>query len=169
MELPSDLGVIEAAVDYLTDRLESHAFGGSRLKLNFRVGLSEALANAMLYGNREDPSRTVRVEVVLDTDRVHLQVIDQGTGFDPDAVPDPTHPNNLERPGGRGLFLLRELMDHVEYNARGNAVRLVLHRDEHVEAPESGREDRASRGGPEPGRPLNDRDRSSYPRPRGDG
>ena len=129
LELPSDLRVIEAAVAYLVGRCQAFAFKGSRLTLNLRVGVSEALANAMLYGNGRDPSKRVRVEVLLDCTRVALHVIDEGRGFDPDAVPDPTAAANLERPGGRGLFLLRKLMDEVEYNECGNAVRLVLHRE----------------------------------------
>jgi serine/threonine-protein kinase RsbW len=129
LELPSDLRMIEAAVTYLVDRLRAFAFGGSRLNLNFRVGVTEALANAVLYGNRRDPTKTVRVEVSLDPSRVVLRVVDQGHGFDPSVVPDPTLPDNLQRPGGRGLFLIRQLMDEVEYNDRGNAVRLVLCRD----------------------------------------
>ena len=84
----------------------------------------------MLYGNRCDPAKKVRIEVSLDPSRVVLDVIDQGPGFDPDAVPDPTLPANLQRPGGRGLFLIRKLMDEVQFNDRGNAVRLVLRREE---------------------------------------
>ena len=57
-------------------------------------------------------------------------VIDEGVGFDPAAVPDPTTPENLLRAGGRGLFLMRELMDEVRYNDRGNCVTLVLRLDE---------------------------------------
>jgi serine/threonine-protein kinase RsbW len=129
LELPSDLRMIEAAVAYLVSRCQAFAFKGSRLTLNLRVGVTEALANAMLYGNGRDPSKRVRVEVVLDCTRVALRVIDEGIGFDPDSVPDPTAAANLERPGGRGLFLLRKLMDEVEYNDCGNAVRLVLHRE----------------------------------------
>jgi serine/threonine-protein kinase RsbW len=129
LELPSDLRVIEAAVTYLVNRLRTFSFRGSRLNLNFRVGVTEALANAVLYGNKEDPTRTVRVEVSIDNTRVELCVMDQGSGFDPSAVPDPTEPDNLERTGGRGLFLIRKLMDEVEYNERGNAVRLLLRRE----------------------------------------
>lgn len=129
LELPSDLRVIEAAVTYLVNRLRDYAFGGSRLNLNFRVGVTEALANAVLYGNRSDPRKSVRVEVSLDSARVVLRVVDQGGGFDPARVPDPTLPDNLQRSGGRGLFLIRQLMDEVEYNERGNAVRLVLWRE----------------------------------------
>ena len=129
LQLPSDLRIIEAAVTYLVSRCRAFAFGGSRLNLNFRVSVTEALANAVLYGNQSDPDKTVRVEVTLDPSRVVLQVFDEGPGFDPRAVPDPTLPDNLDRSGGRGLFLIRQLMDEVEYNERGNAVRLVLLRD----------------------------------------
>lgn len=129
MELPSDPRVIEAAVTYLADRCRDFHFTGSRLSLNFCVGVSEALANAVLYGNAADPDKTVRVEVSLDETRVTLRVEDQGSGFDPDDVPDPTLPGNIEEAGGRGLFLIRNLMDEVEYNDRGNAVRMVLLRE----------------------------------------
>ena len=128
LELPSDPGVIETAVAYLVDRLRPYAFGGSRLNLNFRVGVAEALANAMIYGNGSDPSKRVRVEVELNTREVSLQVYDEGAGFDPGQVPDPTLPENLEGTGGRGLFLIRKLMDEVVYNEPGNCVRLVLRR-----------------------------------------
>jgi serine/threonine-protein kinase RsbW len=128
LELPSDLRMIEGVVSYLVNRCRAFDFEGSRLNLNFRVGLCEALANAVIYGNRRDPEKRVRVEVELDPERVAVRVIDQGKGFDPGHVPDPTLPENLENPGGRGIFLLRKLMDQVEYNDRGNEVRLVLHR-----------------------------------------
>lgn len=130
LRLPSDLRYLEAAVAYLVERCRKLSYGGCRLNLNFRVGVTEAVANAVLYGNRSDPDKIVRVEVSLDPERVQLRVVDQGPGFDPYDVPDPTLPENLERPGGRGLFLIRHLMDEVEYNECGNAVRLVLVNDE---------------------------------------
>lgn len=129
LQLPSDLRMIEAAVTYLVNRCRSFAFGGPRLSLNFRVGITEALANAVLYGNQGDPGKHVRVEVSIDRSRVALRVEDEGAGFDPERVPDPTLPENLHRSGGRGLFLIRELMDEVEFSDRGNSVRLVLLRD----------------------------------------
>ncbi len=129
LELPSTLDVIEGAVAHLVARCRDFAFDGSRLNLNFRVGVTEALANAILYGNRRDPRKSVRVEVELDSTAVILHVVDQGEGFDPERLPDPTAPENLMRSSGRGVFLLRNLMDEVEFNERGNAVRLVLRRD----------------------------------------
>lgn len=129
LELPSDLRVIEAAVTYLVERCRAYDYSGTRLNLNFRVGVTEALANAVLYGNRCDPRKSVRVEVSLGATRVELRVADEGTGFDPQTVPDPTLPANIREPGGRGIFLLRELMDEVEFNAQGNEVRLTLLRN----------------------------------------
>ena len=129
LQLPSELNFIEPAVTYLVGRCRAYAFDGSRLNLNFRVGVTEAIANAVLYGNQSDPAKIVRVEVALDLSRVVLHVVDEGAGFDPAGVPDPTLPDNLHGTGGRGLFLIRNLMDEVEYNECGNAVRLVLLRD----------------------------------------
>lgn len=128
LELPSDLRLIEAAVAYLVGRCRAFAFEGSRLNLNFRVGVTEALANAMQYGNGGDPRKRVRVAVALDPSRVVVEVRDEGEGFDPACVPDPTLPEFRERSGGRGIFLLHKLMDEVRFNECGNTVRLVLNR-----------------------------------------
>jgi serine/threonine-protein kinase RsbW len=129
LELPSDPRVIETAVAYLVDRLRAYDFNGSRLNLNFRVGVAEALANAMIYGNGSDPEKRVRVEVELSSSTVALQVQDEGEGFDAAVVPDPTLPEHLDRSGGRGIFLIRTLMDEVQYTPPGNCVRMVLHRE----------------------------------------
>ena len=128
LELPSDLNVIEAAVDYVVSRCRACSFEGPQIDLNLRVSVSEALANAVLYGNENDPEKTVRVEVHIAPGCVEILVADEGDGFDPDAVPDPTRPENRQATGGRGLFLIRELMDRADYNERGNVVRMVLTR-----------------------------------------
>lgn len=125
-ELPSDIHAIEDAVDYVLDRCESCRAHASDLRLNLRVGLTEAISNAMLYGNGRDPGKRVRLEVELGPDSLVARVTDEGNGFDPEAVPDPTTPENLEKVGGRGLFLMRQLMDEVRYNEQGNSVTLVL-------------------------------------------
>jgi serine/threonine-protein kinase RsbW len=130
LELPSDLTLIDPAISYLAGRLRDHGYEGSRLTLNFRVGVSEAVANAMIYGNDRDPVKRVRVEVDLGPERVAVVVRDEGSGFDPSGVADPTLPENIEEPGGRGIFLIRELMDEVDYDGCGNCVRLVLYRSE---------------------------------------
>jgi len=126
LELPTDIRTIEHVVDYVIARCPACAEQARRLQLNFRVGLTEALSNAMLYGNSRDPSKSVLVEIAFQLGRIQARVTDQGTGFDPGAVPDPTRPENLTKPCGRGLFLMRKLLDEVWFNDRGNQVTLVL-------------------------------------------
>jgi len=128
LELPSRLDIVEKTVAYLVNRCREHRFAEARLSLNFRVGIAEALANAILYGNGTDPRKLVRVSVRFDERAVTVDVVDEGNGFDPESVPDPTLPENLDRPGGRGVFLIRQLMDEVEYGGDGSSVRLVLYR-----------------------------------------
>ena len=126
LELPNDLRAIERSVDYLMEKGREVGFDFDRLRLNFRVGLTEALANAMLYGNCRDPRKRVRVEAHLTPHEIKVQVTDEGRGFDPAAVLDPTLPANRIRSGGRGIFLIRQLMDRVEFNERGNSITMIL-------------------------------------------
>ena len=126
LELPTDVRSIGRAVDYVMQRCKSCDEQARRLDLNFRVGLTEALSNAMLYGNSHDPSKRVLVEIALQAGRLEARVTDQGKGFDPSSVPDPTTPENLMKPCGRGLFLMRQLLDEVSFNDQGNQVTLVL-------------------------------------------
>jgi sigma-B regulation protein RsbU (phosphoserine phosphatase) len=128
-ELPNDLRAIEKSVQYLMERGLAVGFDGDRLRLNLRVGLTEALANAMLYGNCRDPRKRVRVEASLTAEAITVRVTDEGRGFDPSAVIDPTLPANRVRAGGRGLYLIRQLMDHVEFNDRGNSITMILRKE----------------------------------------
>jgi serine/threonine-protein kinase RsbW len=126
LELPNDLRAIERSVDYLTEKGREVGFDQDRLRLNFRVGLTEALANAMLYGNCRDPRKRVKVEAIFSAREIRVQITDEGTGFDPGKVVDPTIPANRVRPGGRGIFLIRKLMDRVEFNEMGNSITMTL-------------------------------------------
>lgn len=129
LELPSDLQAIERAVEELLARSQRAGFAWEGRRLNLQVGVTEALANAMLYGNRRDPRKRVRIEARITPESIVIKVTDEGRGFDPAAVPDPTLPANLRRAGGRGLFLIRKLMDRVEFNESGNSITMVLHRE----------------------------------------
>ncbi|NIP79645.1 MAG: ATP-binding protein [Gemmatimonadetes bacterium] len=126
LELPNDLGAIERSVDYLLDRCRAVGFDESRLRLNFRVGVAEALANAMMYGNARDPGKSVTLEIWCSPERVRIRITDEGSGFDPGTLPDPTLPQNRTRSRGRGVFLIRQLMDEVEFNEQGNSIEMVL-------------------------------------------
>lgn len=128
LAVPSDITCIEEAVALVT----RHCFAGEpaeeRTRFRLQVALSEALANAIVQGNREDASKlvSVRVELALTVIRVH--VTDEGTGFDPRAVPEPLAPAAILGTGGRGLFLIRKLVDAVEFNEQGNSICMTLRR-----------------------------------------
>lgn len=126
LELPNDLDAIHRAVAYMIRRGEEAGFELDRLRLNFRVGVTEALVNAVVYGNEMDPSKRVHVEASFEPARVRIRITDEGTGFDPGTIPDPTLPDNRSRAGGRGVFLIRSLMDEVRFNDRGNSVTMIL-------------------------------------------
>jgi serine/threonine-protein kinase RsbW len=127
LEFPSSVAYVRDVVAEVVDACQRFAFAGSRATLNLRVALGEVLANAILYGNAEDPEKLVRVEAELSPGTARVTVTDEGGGFDPHAIEDPTLPENVERSHGRGLFLLRTLADDVEFNERGNAVTLTVH------------------------------------------
>jgi serine/threonine-protein kinase RsbW len=109
----------------IQDRIEDFL---SRLRISERdsfcvkLGMEEALVNAIKHGNQMDRNKTVTVYVKMDDKAFEARVTDQGAGFDPDDVPDPTDIENLERPCGRGLMLIRHYMTEVTYNEKGNSV-----------------------------------------------
>ena len=85
-----------------------------------KLALEEALVNAIKHGNQLDRAKSVRVAFHVGHDRFDVQITDEGPGFDPGDVPDPTAPENLERPCGRGLLLMRHYMTEVTYVPPGN-------------------------------------------------
>jgi len=127
--IPSDVSEIGGIVDAVLERCSRCPADPGKLRLNLRVGLTEALANAVVRGNGKDPAKRVRVEVHLGYRGITARVTDEGLGFDPDEVPDPTQGERLHAPHGRGLFLMRRLLDEVSFNERGNSVTLKLRYD----------------------------------------
>lgn len=91
--------------------------------MDVEIALREALANAALHGNREDPRKHIHVRCRCQADEdVSILVEDEGQGFDPDAVPDPTSPEGIESNHGRGIYLMKSLMDEVRFDHGGAAV-----------------------------------------------
>ena len=128
LTVPSDVTCIEEAVALVT----RHCFAGAErqesMRFRLQVALSEALANAIIRGNREDSAKHVGIRVELGTEAIRVFVTDQGTGFDPRAVPEPLGPDAILGSGGRGLFLIRKLVDAVEFNEQGNSICMTLRR-----------------------------------------
>lgn len=126
--LPSDVTVVEEAVELIVRHCLSGTVSSQRFRFNLSVVLAECLANAILCGNEENPDKSVDVRVELRQDGIEVEVTDQGDGFDPAAVADPTEQDDLEEPCGRGLFLIRSLADEVRFNPKGNSICLMLRR-----------------------------------------
>ena len=126
LDVPSDLDYVGPAVELIVGAWPSSPLSPRRVRFNLRTALAEALANAISYGNHHDPAKLVRVRVEVASDAVYIHIVDDGDGFDPAAVPDPTLPENIAREAGRGLFVLRHVVDQVAFNEKGNAVCLTL-------------------------------------------
>jgi serine/threonine-protein kinase RsbW len=135
VDIPSDVAYIERVVDLVRLSCAELSFNAHHLALNVPVALSEALSNAILRGNLESPEKRVRVHADVDTTRLVVEIADEGIPFDLDTdTRDATTAENVEREDGRGLFLMRKLMDDVERfdvtpgTGSGNVVRLTLSR-----------------------------------------
>jgi len=128
LRVPSDVSCIEEVVDLVTRHCCSGSWSSRKLRFNLRVAVAEALANAIVAGNHEDRSKSVEVNAELSGEVIRIKVTDQGEGFDPSALSAPIEPEELERPNGRGLFLIRHLVDEVHFNSQGNSICMTLRR-----------------------------------------
>lgn len=128
VELPTDLAQVGCVVETVMECCNTVVAVSSRTRFRLCTVVAEAVANAMVNGNRNDPGRLVIVDIEFDSDRIVIAVSDEGDGFDPEAVPDPTHHTALDATRGRGLYMIRSLADHVAFNDRGNTIWMTLPR-----------------------------------------
>lgn len=124
----NERGSIEALHEALLGALDRHAYPKAS-KFAIRLALEEAIANAFHHGHKSLPTdMPVTVDFRVGKAETHIAVEDQGPGFDPGAVADPTLDENLEQPSGRGLMLIRAYMSDVRHNSRGNRLEMVYRR-----------------------------------------
>jgi len=93
-----------------------------------RLALEEAIVNAHRHGNQGDPSKTLTISYSVDSQRMVVRIRDEGPGFDPEHIPDPTQPDRIALPNGRGIMLMRAYLDEIHFNTRGNEVTLIKER-----------------------------------------
>ncbi len=132
VDIPSDVRFIEKVVELIRRECVIMEFAQRQITLNVPVALAEAISNAILRGNGDDPAKYVHVSARVDAERLVVEVADEGGGFDLDrAEVDPTTPENIDREDGRGLYLMRKLMDRVERvdAPGGSVVRMTLNRE----------------------------------------
>jgi serine/threonine-protein kinase RsbW len=92
---------------------------------NILISLTEAVNNAMIHGNQLDTRKKIVVSCKKQSHRIHLFISDEGSGFDPYHLPDPTRQERLEMEGGRGVFLMKQLTDEIHFLDQGRTVQLM--------------------------------------------
>ena len=112
----------------IIDRAEKSGYQDQCL-FAIKIALEEALVNAIKHGNQMDPDKRVFVSFQVTPERFEVRITDEGEGFNPGDVPDPTEDWNLEKPCGRGLLLMRGFMTEVEYHGKGNVVHMAKVRE----------------------------------------
>jgi serine/threonine-protein kinase RsbW len=123
-ELPSDLALMNGVLQYLLERVGKMGVISPEGS-NLFVALDEAFVNAVKHGNKNDPTKLIRVGAELSPKEASFTIEDEGEGFDVQTIPDPCDPANLFKSSGRGVLLIYNIMDEVEYNAQGNRVKMV--------------------------------------------
>jgi serine/threonine-protein kinase RsbW len=126
IEIPSlsdNIRMIESFIDNAKEKfhLNEDIYG------NIMIAVTEAVNNAIRHGNKGDSSKNVSLGLSLEEGMIKFRVEDEGTGFDFHNLPDPTSPENLEKPGGRGIFLMKHLADEVDFSDHGKVVELSFY------------------------------------------
>ncbi len=119
--IPSDLAAARQLQSEIEEVLQIAQFPEAEI-FAIKMAVEEALVNAIKHGNQMDPEKRVTITYTALPDRFDVRITDEGPGFDPNDVPDPTAPENLERPCGRGLLLIRYYMTEVSFDARGSTI-----------------------------------------------
>jgi serine/threonine-protein kinase RsbW len=131
-ELPSDLSLMDGVLEYLQERVSKLGLIKPE-RSNLFIALDEAFVNAVKHGNKNDPNKLLKITAELSPKEACFTVEDEGEGFNIGDIPDPCDPANLFRTSGRGVLLIYNIMDEVEYNAQGNRVKMVKRPDSSIE------------------------------------
>ncbi|MDW3196973.1 MAG: ATP-binding protein [Cytophagales bacterium] len=121
--LSENIRIIESFIDNAKEKyaLNDDIYG------NIMIAVTESVNNAILHGNKGDKSKSVDLQLKLEENTIRFTVEDEGEGFQYDELPDPTAPENLENPGGRGIFLMKHLCDEVTFKDEGRVVELTFY------------------------------------------
>jgi serine/threonine-protein kinase RsbW len=122
--ITSDTAEARRVQEEIESELRASQFSEHEI-FSIRLALEEAMVNAIKHGNNFDRNKKVHISYKVDSERFEILIADEGHGFDPEDVPDPTAVENLERPCGRGLMLMRYYMNSVCYNTNGSSVSMT--------------------------------------------
>lgn len=124
--LSDNIRIIESFIDNAKEKfdLNDDIYG------NIMISVTESVNNAIKHGNQNEASKNVSISLFLNESQISFKVKDEGTGFDYENLPDPTAPENIEKPGGRGIFLMKHLADEVVFTNKGSIVELIFYIDQ---------------------------------------
>jgi serine/threonine-protein kinase RsbW len=121
--LPENIRIIESFIDNAkeTYQLDDDIYG------NIMIAVTEAVNNAIRHGNKDNSAKNVSISLSLEDGLIKFKIQDEGDGFDFHRLPDPTSPENISKPGGRGIFLMKNLSDEVDFKENGKVVELSFY------------------------------------------
>jgi serine/threonine-protein kinase RsbW len=123
LKLPSNLRSINVLDSFVQDLVHQYQIS-QEVHGNMLISLTEAVTNAITHGNHYDENKVVQINLQKKSDTIAIRVSDQGCGFDPANVPDPTCEENICKCGGRGVFLMQRLCDQIQYKDNGRTVEM---------------------------------------------
>jgi serine/threonine-protein kinase RsbW len=121
--LSDNIRIIESFIDNAKEKfaLNDDIYG------NIMISVTESVNNAIKHGNSNEATKNVSISLFLNNSQISFKVEDEGQGFDYENLPDPTAPENIEKPGGRGIFLMKHLADEVIFTNNGSIVELIFY------------------------------------------
>lgn len=123
--LIENIKIIESFIDNAKESFEIN----DDIYGNIMISVTECISNAIIHGNGGDKNKLVNLELKMEDNQLKFIIQDEGQGFDLSELPDPTSPENLEKPGGRGIFLIRHLSDEVKFEDGGKKTILSFYMD----------------------------------------
>ena len=123
-KLPADPDQCAPLVAEILDALQLHGWSAGD-KFGIQMAMEEAVMNAIKHGNGCDPTKMIDINLGFDDQKFEATISDDGCGFNPDEVPDPTADENIGKTCGRGVMLMKEFVDSLEYNETGNEVKMM--------------------------------------------
>jgi serine/threonine-protein kinase RsbW len=123
--LTENIRIVESFIDNAKDELQFN----DDIYGNIMIAITESVNNAIIHGNGADKNKNVELRCTIEDNTVVFYVSDEGNGFNHQALPDPTAPENIDKPGGRGIFLMKALCDELEFQQEGKTVKLSFYVD----------------------------------------
>ncbi|WP_340152885.1 ATP-binding protein [uncultured Marivirga sp.] len=121
--LSENIRIVESFIDNAKEKfdLDDDIYG------NIMIAVTESVNNAIIHGNQGNKDKNVFLSLTMEENTIVFNVSDEGKGFDYNALPDPTAPENIDKPGGRGIFLMKALSDELSFEEEGKKVKLSFY------------------------------------------